>query len=277
MSHLDLHLHLLPGVDDGPTDLAQALDHAHRMAAAGVREATVTPHVGHPSFPFDHATVPGRTRALQVALRQAGIPLRVRPGGEIHPAAAHTLSSAELDLVAQGPRGGRWVLAEVPFAGIDDAFLAGCARIRGRGFGLVIAHPERAAGILDGGLVWLERELAAGSVLQVNVCSLLGRHGPEAQAAGELLVRERLAYLLASDGHAGTRSHTLAEGVEAAMAAGASAAHADQLTRANPRFLLHHGLSARPITPASVQAWRGTRYREAGAARAAMRRLRGAA
>ena len=51
MAHFDLHLHLLPGVDDGPADEAASLVHAERMARAGVHEATVTPHVGHPDFP----------------------------------------------------------------------------------------------------------------------------------------------------------------------------------------------------------------------------------
>jgi len=46
MAHIDLHLHLLPGVDDGSPDEATALEHAARMVAAGVDEATVTPHIG---------------------------------------------------------------------------------------------------------------------------------------------------------------------------------------------------------------------------------------
>lgn len=246
MSYVDLHLHLLPGVDDGPPDEAASLSYAATLAAAGVREATVTPHVGHPLFDLDVATIPERTRALQVALTREGIGLRLHPGGELHPAGAAALTAAELAVVAQGPPGARWLLFEVPFAGIDEAWLETCRRLRAQGYGLVIAHPERAANLLDDGLGLLRSELAAGAVLQVNVCSLLGLHGPEARAGARRLVRGGLAYLLASDGHGGARGHTLAAGSALAREAGASAVRSWQLTQSNPRFLLEHGIPAPP-------------------------------
>ena len=121
MSHVDLHLHLLPGVDDGPPDEAASLVHAERLARAGVHEATVTPHVGHPHFPLDVTTIAERTRALQAAIDAAGLELLLHPGGEIHPDGALSLSATDLELIAHGPRGARWVLFEVPFAGIDGA------------------------------------------------------------------------------------------------------------------------------------------------------------
>ena len=244
MSHVDLHLHLLPGVDDGPEDEAASLTHAARLAEGDVREATVTPHVGHPWFPIDVGSIPERTRALQMAIDDAGLDLRLHPGGEIHPEGATSLNAAQLDVIAHGPPGARWVLLEVPFAGIDEHFLESCAHVRARGFGLLIAHPERAHGFLAGGHALLRDELEAGALLQVNVCSLLGRQGPEAHAGAIKLVREGLAYVLASDGHGGNRAHTLAAGTFAARAAGASREFSERLTSANPRFLLEHGIPA---------------------------------
>ena len=113
-----------------------------------------------------------------------------------------------------------------------------------RGFGLLIAHPERAHGFLAGGFALLRGELEAGALLQVNVCSLRGRQGPEADAGAIKLVREGLAYVLASDGHGGNRAHTLAAGTFAARAAGTSREVGERLTSANPRFLLEHGIPA---------------------------------
>jgi protein-tyrosine phosphatase len=84
------------------------------------------------------------------------------------------------------------------------------------------------------------------------VCSLLGRQGPQAHAGAVKLVRDGLAYVLASDGHGGNRAHTLAAGAPAARAAGASALRSRQLTEANPRFLLQHGIPAQPIPSAAV-------------------------
>jgi protein-tyrosine phosphatase len=245
MSHVDLHLHLLPAVDDGPADEAASLQHASRMAESGVHEATVTPHVGHPWFDYGVFSIPARVRELQAALDDAGIDLLLHPGGEIYPPAATRLTAAELDVIAHGPPGARWVLLEVPFAGIDEAYLEGCASIRSQGFQLLIGHPERAHGFLTGGFALLREELEAGALLQVNVCSLLGRQGPEAHAGATRLVREGLASVLASDGHGGPdRGHTLAAGTFAARAAGASADYARRLTEDNPRLLLEHGLPA---------------------------------
>jgi protein-tyrosine phosphatase len=247
MSHVDLHLHLLPGVDDGPDDEAASLTHAERLARDGVHEATVTPHIGHPWFPLEVASIPARTRALQAALDAAGIDLRLHPGGEIYPGGATTLGAAELDVIAHGPPGARWVLLEVPFAGIDEAYLAACAHVREQGFGLLIGHPERAIGFLRGGHELLRDEIAAGARLQVNVCSLLGRQGPEALAGARMLVGEGHASVLASDGHGGTRAHTLAAGPAAARRAGASVENSRRLTEVNPRLLLEHGIPARAL------------------------------
>ena len=271
MPHVDLHLHLLPGVDDGPPDEAASLEHAERIARAGVSEATATPHVGHPWFPLDIASIPARTAALQAAIDRAGLPLRLHAGGEIHPDGARSLEADDLALIAHGPERARWVLLEVPFAGIGEPFLDACSHVRGHGYGIVIAHPERAAGFLDGGRERLRPVLEAGALLQVNVCSLLGRHGPEARAGAQRLVRDGAAYLLASDGHGGTRAHTLAEGRTSALAAGASPLRARQLTGANPRFLLRHGIPAQPPRP---RAWRPAHSARVDAAVAAARARR---
>jgi protein-tyrosine phosphatase len=273
MSHVDLHLHLLPGVDDGPPDEAASLVHAERLAREGVHEATVTPHVGHAEFPLDVSTIAERTRALQAAIDAAGIELLLHPGGEIHPKGASALSPADLDLIAHGPAGARWVLFEVPFAGIDDEWLAACRHIRESGFTLLIAHPERAAGFLTGGHELLRPELAAGALLQVNVCSLLGRHGPEAHEGAVRLVRDGHAYVLASDGHGRHRAHTLGAGPAAARAAGASALRSDQLTDANPRFLLRNGIPREPA-PDTRSPWASTHRRRVSAALAAARSRR---
>jgi protein-tyrosine phosphatase len=271
MPLVDLHLHLLPGVDDGPPDEASSLEHAQRLVEGGVREATVTPHVGHPQFPLDPATIAERTRALQAALDRERLPLRLRPGGELHPAAAATIPACDLDRIAQGPDGARWVLLEVPFAGIDEPFLEACARLRSLGLGTVIAHPERAAGFLDGGLRALRAELLRGAVLQVNACSLLGRNGEDAYAGALRLVRSGLAYVVASDGHGGARSHTLADGARSARGAGASAVRAWQLTSANPSFLLRAGL-APGASHAGASPWRSRHARALQSLVAAARR-----
>ena len=272
MAYVDLHLHLLPGVDDGPRTMATSLVHAAALAASGVHEATVTPHVGHPDFPVDVTEIAARTAALQAELDLAGIRLRLRPGGELHADAAHRLGRTELDLIAQGPRGARWVLLEAPFGGIDDHLLLAQRRLAALGYAAVVAHPERALGVLeDASRRRLDTLRTHGAVLQVNVDSLAGRHGVAAQRAAEALVREGEAGVLASDGHGGRRAHVLADGAERLRALGLAEKDVVRLTQTGPAALLRRGL-VRPLRPREGRAGREARERRLEAVIAEARR-----
>jgi len=242
MSYVDLHLHLLPGVDDGAADDSAALAHARRLAAEGVRDVTVTPHING-YWPFEIESIPERVAALSALLERNGVGVRVRSGGELDARHAHSLTDAELELIAQGPPGSRWLLVEAPFRGLDETFLADCDAIRARGFAIVLAHPERARGIQTAeGEAALAQLLGAGALAQVNVCSLLGNNGLDVQETAVSLLRSGRAYVIASDGHPGTRDHTVALGFVLALRAGASSVQAWRLTQDNPRFLLMHGI-----------------------------------
>lgn len=246
MSYADIHCHLLPGVDDGARSLDEALGYARRLVIEGVGEAVATPHIGHPVFGANPEELPERAAALVEALDEEGIPLRLHIGGELFPHGNAELSDEVLELISHGPDGARWLLMEVPFAGIDEEFVQDARTLMGRGYGLVIAHPERASGLLEGGWELLAPLVAAGALLQVNVCSLLGNNGNQARVTGEALVRGGHAFALASDAHPGTREHTLALGFPLAVRAGASSTQAWRLTQANPRFLLESGIPQGP-------------------------------
>ena len=245
MSYVDLHCHLLPGIDDGAATLADTIAHARRLDAEGVRDVACTPHIKRDDFPDVRLDeLAGRIAAAQQAIADAGLKVRLHPGGELAHEDALELTPRELELIAQGPAGTRWLLLECPFAGLDTEFAAAARRLTGLGYGLLLAHPERAAGILDDGWPILDELRSAGALLQVNVCSLLGNHGLAAQEIAAALARRGLAYCLASDGHPGTREHTLQLGFHLLIRAGASSVQAWRLTQANPRFLLRAGTPA---------------------------------
>jgi protein-tyrosine phosphatase len=245
MSYVDLHCHLLPGIDDGSATLEDALAHARRLDAEGVRDVACTPHVKAACFPGVRVEeIAERVAALQTAIEAEGLRVRLHAGGEVAHEDALALSPQALELVAQGPAGARWILLESPFAGLDASFTAAADRLTALGFGLLIAHPERAAHVLGRGRARLEAVRAGGALLQVNVCSLLGQHGLAVQEAAVALVRSGTAFCLASDGHPGTREHTLQLGFHLLVRAGASSVQAWRLTQANPRFLLRSGTSA---------------------------------
>jgi protein-tyrosine phosphatase len=245
VSYVDLHCHLLPGIDDGAATMEDTLVHAGRLEAEGVRDVACTPHVKRADFPRVRlGELPERIEAAQRAIAGAGLRVRLHPGGELSHEDALWLPRHELDLIAQGPAGARWLLLECPFEGVGDEFAVAARRLTRLGYGLLLAHPERSARLREDGWELLDELRAAGALLQVNVSSLLGNHGLTAQEIATTLVRGGLAYCLASDGHPGSREHTLQLGFHLLLRAGASSVQAWRLTQANPRFLLRSGMPA---------------------------------
>jgi protein-tyrosine phosphatase len=246
MSFVDLHCHLLPGLDDGAATMAHTIAHARRLEAAGVTDVACTPHIKSDEFPgVQIGRLAGLRERAQHAIDDAGIAVRLHPGGELSHYEVPLLAPAQLELIAQGPDGARWLLLECPFDGLGESVVRAAERLSEHGFGVLLAHPERAAAI-TGADRRLRALVDAGALLQVNATSLLGRHGRTAHTGAVRLLREGLVWCLASDGHPGTRDDTLDRGADALVRLGLGV-RAAELTQDNPRALLHHGAAALPL------------------------------
>jgi protein-tyrosine phosphatase len=242
MDYVDLHFHLLPGVDDGPHDLSASLDLARAALADGTSTVVATPHVRPEIGLTDAVEIDDRVGELRAHLAAARIPLEVRCGGELGHAMAFRLRHWELDLLAQGPPGARWLLVEIPFDGIGEDFHAATAELRARGFGVLVAHPERSADAALDGAAGLRSELAAGSRAQVNALSFTGGYGADARRAAWELLAEGLVAVVASDAHGPTRPPALRPALEALVDGGLAPATAVALVGSGPRDLLAQGL-----------------------------------
>jgi protein-tyrosine phosphatase len=239
----DIHFHVLPGVDDGPATMEDSLELARLAVRDGTRTVVATPHIRR-EYLADPSEVPPRVAELQERLRLEGIPLSVLPGGEVDVEMVGSLTAEQLDQVAVGPAGARWLLLEAPFDGLASLVDASL-ELRMRGFGVVLAHPERAAGVLAGGCRTLREQLSAGCVAQVSASSLTGAHGHEAQVSGWTLVDYGLAHVLASDAHSPRRAPCLEAGIDRLLAGGATFAKTRRLVDLNPRELVSAGVPRR--------------------------------
>ena len=192
MAWVDLHCHVLPGLDDGPEDLAGAEAMLDRMAEDGIEVVVATPHVRE-DFPD---VTPERIRAAADQL--AGRGLRIVTGGEIAITRAVAMTDDELRAYAIN---GHDLLIETPYgplsSWVEDAVLG----IVARGFRVVLAHPELNPSFQKAPRR-LARLIAGGVLLQVTAASLLRsrRRSPSCRLAEEL-VRDGIATLLASDAH----------------------------------------------------------------------------
>jgi protein-tyrosine phosphatase len=231
----ELHFHLLPGVDDGPRDDAEALELARLAVADGTGRVVATPHVRD----LDLDELPARTEALRERLRDAGVDLQVCWGGELSVADAAQATDAELDAVAHGPAGRRWVLLEAPLRHAEHRLRDVADALRARGYASLIAHPERSPAVT---MDELRALVAQGAVLQVNASSLAGGHGAEARERALRIARSGLPFVLASDAHSPARPPLLAEGAGALAAAGLEADRIREAVDTGPERLLAEGL-----------------------------------
>jgi tyrosine-protein phosphatase YwqE len=203
----------------------------------------------HPDFDTDVSELGERVRELVVQLAARRVPVRVLCGAELGPEMVARLSQWELEAVAQGPPGRRWLLLEAPLGGLDDTYIVAAEDLRRRGFAVVVAHPERALRRLQQGWQVLEREVAAGSALQVNAWSVAGLYGERIRAIALRLVRTAPHVVIASDAHGGARMPALGLGLDALASVGV--ADGWRFTDAAPTALLERGLAVRPSSIAA--------------------------
>ncbi|HZV75195.1 MAG TPA: CpsB/CapC family capsule biosynthesis tyrosine phosphatase [Conexibacter sp.] len=193
---IDLHCHLLPGIDDGPADLGGTLAMARLHVEAGVRTVAATPHVSW-DMPTDAATIDLRLGDVRAALAAAKIPLEVVRGAELDVHQAIGLSDEQLRALALG--GGPWLLLEAPLT--KRVALAPVAHaLLDRGHRVLLAHPERSP-LLQRDPEALRALVHAGAATQVTAGSFAGSFGRTVQGYAEQMLEAGLVHSVASDAH----------------------------------------------------------------------------
>jgi protein-tyrosine phosphatase len=200
---IDLHCHVLPGIDDGPATIDEALGLARIAAAAGTETIVATPHVNW-RYRNDAQRIArlveelnGRLAAEPV-LSTTGTTLRILPGAEVALTAIAELAPEQLGGLTLG--GGSWLLVEPPFAAVAPNLDALLLELTVEGRRVVLAHPERCPTFRREPHM-LERLVRAGMLTSVTAGSLGGRFGEEARRFALALAREGLLHNVASDAH----------------------------------------------------------------------------
>jgi protein-tyrosine phosphatase len=237
---IDLHAHLLPGLDDGPRSIEQSLALCRALLDQGVTCAVATPHMFDGVYEVPREAVYDGVRALAARLAQAGVPLRVLPGADIRVDGRVLEAARAGELVCLGGRAPppeQYVLLELPADLIPPGFDWFLDELGRAGYAPVLSHPERSA-VFQGDRAALEEFCDAGMLVQVSVGSLTGDFGRRARASAREMLRRGLVHVLASDCHdLKRRPPRLAEGLaEAARLIGPGAARA--LVEANPAAIL---------------------------------------
>ena len=210
---IDLHCHFLPGVDDGPDTLQEALALARVAVADGITHSVLTSHVDPDRYDNQRSSLETAHAEFSQQLANAGIALQVRVGGEVR------LCAELIDLIAQNQvpflgevDGWRIMLMEFPHQIIpagSGRFIYSLLKLKIRP---LIAHPERNKAVMAQPEK-IEEFTEAGCWLQITAGSLAGRFGPVAQKVAFGLIEAGNYCVAATDAHnLSSRPPLLSEG-----------------------------------------------------------------
>ena len=208
---IDLHSHVLPGLDDGCADLAESVELARSLAAAGVRVLAATPHVRE-DYPTSPESMRAAVRKVRSAVDAAGIDLALVPGGEIAFEQIGLLATETLRAFALGDDR-RFLLVEFPHENFPSHLAETVLGLHDLGLTAILAHPERNPFVQEAPqrLVGL---VDAGALIQVTAGSLTGAFGSSAATASRSLVSSGLAQLIGGDSHRAGSRPTVADSLD---------------------------------------------------------------
>ena len=238
---IDLHCHILPGLDDGAQSLEESLTMARVAVEGGITSLAATPHCREDRTQEVYAA----WHLLRDALLESNIPLRLFPGMEIFgtPETARLLREGRLFTL----NGSRYPLVEFHFQSDGEEETWILRSICKLGFTPIVAHPERYGYVQQNpGLI--DQWYRMGCRMQVNRGSLLGRFGSRAGRMGMELVERGFAVLVASDGHSPQIRSPWLEDVRVLLAEEVSPLCARVLLTDNPRRILRDE-ELPPVTP----------------------------
>jgi protein-tyrosine phosphatase len=229
---IDLHCHVLPGLDDGSRDLGDSVAMARQAESDGIEAVCATPHIRH-----DHDVrieeLAERVEAVNARLREEGIAVEIFTGGEVAETAVEDLGEEELSLVSLGS--GRWILLEPAPGPLSDSLIRRVGHLAERGHRALIAHPERhlSADMFERMAVLV----GEGALIQATADFFLR----DEMAAGMMTMAEAgLVHVLSSDAHSsfGGRPLRLAPAFECLGAVAELAPRIEWMAETAPRAIV---------------------------------------
>lgn len=207
---VDIHCHILPGVDDGARNMEESLRMLSRAAAAGVKTVAATPHLIAGTYGIELLNREQMTADLQKAADESGINIQIKPGVEYYLSSEMLEDTAKLKELTLN-NNGKYILVELPMQMIPiyakDIFF----NLNMQGITPVLAHPERNIAICRDPNILFDFVMN-GVVVQLNAGSILGCFGKYVKKTARILLIHKLVHVVASDMHSDdsvTQGHAL--------------------------------------------------------------------
>jgi len=195
---IDIHHHLLPGLDDGPKEMETSIAMAKMAAADGITHVVATPHANN-RYKFNPVEIAQRLSALRATLAGEGVDLTLGSGCDFH-LSYENIQDAHRHPEKYSINGKNYLLVELPDFTIakqmDEAFY----ELRMTSLEPILTHPERNP-VLQKDSARLEEWLRQGILVQVTTSSVLGQMGPVAERMAHRMLANRWVHFLATDAH----------------------------------------------------------------------------
>lgn len=244
---IDLHSHILPGIDDGSKSLEMSLAMARMAVDDGITMMACTPHIYPGLYMNDKAGITQARDALQRALEEHGIPLRLTIGADVHlvPGLLDGLRAGRIPSL----HGTRYLLLEPPHHVAPPHFAESVFQLVAAGYVPVITHPERLTWVEDHYPVFAQLT-RQGAWMQVTAASLTGLFGSRPKYWAERFVGEGLTHILATDAHSSRGRSPLMSRARQVAETMLGKEEADLLVQGRPAMILADALpSAVPPPP----------------------------
>jgi len=234
-NRIDVHSHLIPGVDDGCQTVEESIACARLMVSAGYTHSFCTPHI-HPDFP-DHtsAAIAQWTATLQKEFEKAAVPLTLLPGGEINIWGDLSQTLSETRVATYGGWN-RHCLVDMWADALPDFFAQSVKWLQSKNLTVILGHPERMKAVQrDPALA--DKFAEMGVLLQGNLQCFSDPPGSNTRTTAEKFLKEGRYFMLGSDLHRMASLPARLAGLQFAIDLAGKAA-VDKLTVENPKVLM---------------------------------------
>jgi len=234
---IDLHCHIIPGVDDGPASMEQSLDMAKQAVADGIQTLVATPHTLNEFYHNSLQNIEDNVNRLRKTFQKNRININLCTGSEVRICAGLKQKIINKE-VATINNNGRYVLVEFPLHVMPPGSREELFQLKLNDITPILAHPERNP-IFQHQPELLSDLMSMGCLIQITAMSITGRFGQEAMECAHKLLKNRQSHVIATDAHSpDNRPPILSPAVEASARILGSMEEAREMVIHRPKAIL---------------------------------------
>lgn len=234
---IDIHAHVLPGLDDGPANMGESIDLIRAAAQDNITTIVATPHMLDGVYNVPRDEIFAGVAALNDALKEHGIPVTILTGADVHVDTEIPALLRDGRLVTVAGRG-KHIMLELPPDVVPGELDQLLYSVQLQGVRPVISHPERNRVIQEEPALLIPL-VQAGSLMQITVGSIIGQFGSHVQDCAMALFERRMVHFVATDMHGMSRRIPRLSEAAAAVADKCGCEDAEQILKRNPEALIH--------------------------------------